>query len=283
MIAGILCGSVALGLSVEGNGGKEAASTVVGMDTCVSCHADYDTALAVTPHRTLLAEDSGAEDIAPGCEACHGPGSAHIEDSSKGVVNFKSEDGRDFARQCLACHAANPKLSRWEYSDHGKSGVFCNECHQTHKSSGGETKKRDAAELCASCHMDIEAQFSQTSHHPVPEGKMTCVSCHNPHDENAEADAFTSSAQSCASCHTEKAGPFKFQHDPAAENCLNCHTPHGSASDKLTTTRVPNLCLQCHTDALLIHQAPSSTASLRNCLDCHKKTHGSNASEKLFF
>lgn len=264
--------------------GDKPRAELVGMKTCLSCHADYDDSLSSSPHRTLLIGKSRKEGLPAGCEACHGAGSLHIEDSSEGIINFKSADGRDFAKQCLTCHAANPKLSRWEHSDHGKAAVFCNNCHSVHVDKKKKNVKKTAStDLCASCHKDVEIQFSQASRHPVKEKKMECVSCHNPHGENAESTAFGSSRQVCVTCHTEKAGPFRFEHDPVAEDCLACHTPHGSASARLTSSRVPNLCLQCHTDALIIHQAPSTAAAIKNCTECHRKLHGSNDNEKLFF
>lgn len=285
-ITGILFIFVAPVLSKEKDGGEKATASTVGMEMCLSCHSEYEQALSESPHRTLLTEDSAKKGLPAGCESCHGPGSLHLENHGEDIVNFKSKDGRDFAKQCLACHAANPRLSRWEHSDHNKVAVFCNACHKVHgneKDANKKTKKTSSTGLCASCHKEIEAQFSQPSRHPVPERKMECVSCHNPHDENTDAAAFGSRNQTCVTCHTEKSGPFKYQHDPVAEDCLACHAPHGSASDKLVSIRVPNLCVQCHTDALLFHKKPSPTASIRNCLDCHKKIHGSNGSEKLLY
>ena len=36
-------------------------------------------------------------------------------------------------------------------------------------------------EQCASCHLNVWAQFQKPNHHKLPEGAMTCVDCHNPH------------------------------------------------------------------------------------------------------
>ena len=52
------------------------SASYVGADMCVECHEGYQEKLAMTQHgKTGFAKLSER-----GCEACHGPGSLHLDD-----------------------------------------------------------------------------------------------------------------------------------------------------------------------------------------------------------
>ncbi len=95
--------------------------------------------------------------------------------------------------------------------------------------------------VCYRCHADVYAQFSLTSHHPVPEGKMFCGDCHDAHGQmegNLRAETLN---LLCWKCHAEKQGPFAYEHPPVTENCAYCHKPHGTVAEQpvAATDHVP--------------------------------------------
>ncbi len=125
---------------------KEAQPTAmfVGSDTCIACHDDADKSFEQTSHRTLLASKEPARN---GCEACHGPGSAHVNGNGdrEKIFRFTATDP-EAASPCAACHTALGK-------DHGHTKVNCVSCHSAHHP--GQAKGilvKAGPELCLGCH-----------------------------------------------------------------------------------------------------------------------------------
>jgi hypothetical protein len=55
----------------------------VGSDTCLACHDDKAQTLKGTPH--AQAKNPRSPEATQGCESCHGPGQAHVDDDAKGT------------------------------------------------------------------------------------------------------------------------------------------------------------------------------------------------------
>jgi DmsE family decaheme c-type cytochrome len=273
---------------------ETAAPTFVGSDVCAACHGDLAEHLKSTPHgKSVFAS------LAPqGCETCHGPGSAHVEDPTNTALQPRITrlDVQAQSQVCQKCHSGGNQFF-WPGSVHETRNLSCITCHGIHsfKSQTGQLKAASTVEACVVCHKDVRAQMWKTSHHPIREGKMTCTDCHNPHGSTTprliKADSIN---DQCTTCHADKRGPFLWEHPPVLENCLNCHTPHGSNHIKLQKTSVPYLCQQCHaniqhpsvpydrTTQADIPQGPDGESGASNrlfnraCLNCHAQIHGSN-------
>ena len=63
---------------------SQPASGYVGSDTCLLCHSDQEDTLKGTRHAQALNPKSPA--ARQGCESCHGPGQAHVDDDEKGHI-----------------------------------------------------------------------------------------------------------------------------------------------------------------------------------------------------
>ena len=72
---------------------KQLTATFVGADTCLACHDDKAKPLERTLHGK--SSDPRTPAAAEGCETCHGPGSAHIEDPSDPDLENIDDDGND--------------------------------------------------------------------------------------------------------------------------------------------------------------------------------------------
>ena len=105
----------------------EAKNDYVSSATCASCHEAQTTKFATNPHQILnMKEDKGWKDRA--CEACHGPGQAHVDagDGSHIVLLKSSSTNAEINKTCLSCHAnSNTQAggSR-QFASKGKPGVY---------------------------------------------------------------------------------------------------------------------------------------------------------------
>lgn len=170
---------------------------------CYSCHA---TALTT-------AEPLSAAQFHPGvsCEACHGPGRAHVAamktDASTDVqivspARFKPVEAVDF---CGACHGAPrdvvlagtvgritvrfpayrlEKSRCWGTS--GDARLTCFACHNPHKPLERDPAAYDVA--CLRCHSNGAAGSQNARAHEAacPVARSRCTTCHMPKINVAE-------------------------------------------------------------------------------------------------
>ena len=304
--------------SVQPDQTKPAASKsddYVGTDACKDCHEDQFKAFSHTSHAQLVKIGSWKEKVT-GCESCHGPGKAHIEEGDpKKIMSFKRMAPKEISETCLTCHAGKEEHNNFRRGEHWRNDVSCVDCHSAHTmptgrnlassnvfvSPGNAQKpafsavkllKLDQPELCLGCHSEVKHQFNMPFHHKVLEGAMKCTDCHNPHGgfELKQTRLATGADAACIKCHADKQGPFVYEHAPVKnEGCVACHTPHGSSNPRLlTVSRVGQLCLTCHSvahDVGAVEPAGpqhNQNAQYANCTNCHVKIHGSRSSPVFF-
>jgi DmsE family decaheme c-type cytochrome len=261
----------------------------VGPESCESCHRPEVLSFAATRRGALLLERPRTHLERLGCEACHGPGSEHVEVEGRqrtpGFLYFDRSDPAPVGVRnaaCLQCHAAADRLY-WTGSAHEGRDVACTDCHQVMRAASerGQLARATVSATCASCHVEqVRRLDTSLARMPVAEGKMDCASCHNPHGAPGEKLLVANSVnETCYACHTEKRGPFLWEHAPVVESCTNCHDPHGTTNAQMLALPMPRLCQQCHIAAG--HPSSPQTTSARfvlgrQCANCHVAVHGSN-------
>jgi DmsE family decaheme c-type cytochrome len=267
-----------------------------GTDACVLCHEDQ--AKSIEHSRHGQAKDPRTPAAALGCETCHGPGQAHVDDEASGKIQKIRELKPAAVNEiCLTCHNRGTHAG-WEGSKHEARNLSCTTCHSVHKPASPEYQlvKATETQLCASCHrLQVSKTERAVAHMPVREGKMSCSSCHNPHGSISNVKALkvgSSVVESCTTCHTEMRGPVLWEHAPVRENCATCHDPHGSSNDRMLVVRMPMLCQRCHIaskhpatlyDKDQITTNKSNRMFGRSCVNCHSNVHGSNHPSGQFF
>lgn len=270
-------------------------ATYLGGQICTTCHQLEAQNWAHTIHAKVFTLNPRNALEARGCEACHGPGSAHIRNRTdpKSIIRFTQNSGTPVAAQnaqCQACHRGGQRIF-WQGSVHEANDLACSDCHnpQAAFSVRGLTARQSTNETCFQCHATKRAEFRRRSHKPLLEGQVSCSDCHNPHGSTTAPLLRAASVnETCYACHAEKRGPFLFEHAPVRDSCLNCHAPHGSNHEKLLVTASPLLCQQCHTqpghDTQLMTRgnlvggaAPDIRIIGRSCTACHSQIHGSNS------
>lgn len=289
-----LCTALAVGTAAGQT--PLASEGYVGEEVCVACHEEQLQHFRETAHAKVLNERNGrTEKMKRGCEACHGPGQAHVEagggrgEGGPGFMAFGPVEGGGANAQnavCLGCHKGSSHLY-WEGSPHQSRGAACTSCHTVMRklSEHALLARENEVETCGQCHLLRRSQTNRNAHMPLrqgalPEGWMSCTSCHDPHGTvTPSLIAATSVNDGCTSCHADKRGPFLWEHAPVTENCVNCHDPHGSVTANMLKLPMPRLCQSCH----VASRHPSTPypptdrrVFARGCLNCHTNIHGSN-------
>jgi predicted CXXCH cytochrome family protein len=247
---------------------------------CAGCHAtglDLGYDAASKTYATRWSE------LAIGCEACHGPGEAHVE-ARGGVGNVLCPSRMTRERQldvCGKCHSrgtAGPERGaphglpgRLEYPFNMKPGTALDEAlvqvaRETHpKEFWPDDTSRNHHQ-----------QWTDYVRSPMwcrgGDRAPTCTTCHDPHRADALAATIEDNAL-CVACHEAfRAKEALARHtghggDPLANagaRCVECHMPRiaehaGSlrlrshafrAPDpaRAEATNSPDACLLCHAD-----------------------------------
>lgn len=226
-------------------------AVVVGNKACVECHADYTRVFPASPHARLHLEGAVQRESA-GCEACHGPGSLHVQ-AGGGRGKFIVNPGRE-PQACLTCHVdVHAQFKLPHHHPVLEQKMNCVQCHDPHGADIFKASHRTALGARAATGM---ARLNE----------------------------------SCAQCHREQARPMIYEHEALREGCTICHQPHGSIADKMLVQRDNNLCLRCHAQVpalggqIFIGDV-SHTAFLRRggcwSAGCHTAVHGSNIDRRL--
>lgn len=180
-------------------GSDDAMATPLGrsldMRTLESCFRCHTTALVendslVQPGRSVLGI---------GCEACHGPGRAHVAAVKRGE------------RDLRMAHLANVR-SR-------VSIELCGECHRTPASNDlSDPNTQSQLPRLQGLALAQSACFRQ-SH-----GALSCVSCHDPHRDATRTTDSTYNTV-CRSCHSSPSSPQVVCKRAPQGDCVSCHMP----------------------------------------------------------
>jgi predicted CXXCH cytochrome family protein len=240
---------------------------------CAECHStnvrkNYDLNTD-TYHTTWAAIDVS-------CQACHGPGSAHVKwaraaqegttanpPSSHGLmVDFRSTDARYQVDACAPCHSRRHRVSAEDQSGRPLLDDFMPETLRA------DLYYPDGQQLDE---VYVYGSFRQSK---MYQAGVRCTDCHNPHSVKLRAEGNAL----CRQCHHGQPDPrfptlpFKQYDTPAhhfhpvgsaGAQCVNCHmpaktymvvdprrdhslrVPRPDVSAKLGT---PNACTLCHLD-----------------------------------
>jgi tetratricopeptide (TPR) repeat protein len=242
---------------------------------CADCHSSQVTKGYDAAQNTF---DTRYKEVAVGCEACHGPGSAHVAwarerspdprrgltaqlDERRGVAwsidaatgNAKRSRERTSEREvevCAQCHARRAQIAEGyragqPFLDHYLPSLLVEPLYWA------DGQQRDEVFIWGS--------WLQSKMHRQG---VTCSDCHDPHTQKLRVDGNAA----CGQCHA----PGKYDapahhHHPAGSagaQCAECHMPRTTymvidgrrdhsmrvpRPDQSVSLGVPNACNQCHT------------------------------------
>lgn len=234
---------------------------------CAMCHEELAAAFEKTGH--------------PGCQFCHGPGDAHMDEGGdpEQIIRPQTLSPEASSDGCLTCHDRQENHFAARQGIHRLAEVGCIDCHTPH--GGADVMMRDqGAALCSGCHQGVAARFSMPRSHPMAETGPGCVSCHDPHASWNNHPSRTAD-EVCGRCHFEKTGPFLYAHDTMlVDGCSTCHEVHGSTGRHLLVQETQvNLCYSCHGAGVTPGWHSAQRFLGEKCTACHTAIHGSNTSQ----
>ncbi len=220
-------------------------------------------------------------DINVGCEACHGPGSGHVEwaetpDMGRPVTeNYDLEvrtsgiTSRQLVEQCAPCHSRRAILRDYTHSEpdlldsmlpslltpelYFPDGQILEEVYVYGSFTQSKMYHRDVK--CSDCH-DVH------SIKLIKEGNGLCLQCHKAAEYDTPEHHFHKTKGENGDPITSKDGKILFDVGTGAE-CVQCHMPgrnymvidyrpdHGiriPRPDLSEELKTPNACNRCHAD-----------------------------------
>ncbi|HYJ45522.1 MAG TPA: multiheme c-type cytochrome, partial [Pyrinomonadaceae bacterium] len=189
--------------------GRRLSDNEVG--NCFSCHSTGG----------VVGGKLNLEKMVPGirCEACHGPGGAHVaatkdaEPGAKLIYNPKALSGDQLTQDfCASCHRGNDEFGIL------KTMEINNIRFQPYRIFHSKCYSDDRRISCTACHNPHEPLKREVSYYDAK-----CLACHALKDRPADltkqtaeslAPACKVATKDCVSCHMPKTGPpaahFKF-------------------------------------------------------------------------
>ncbi len=234
---------------------------------CDGCHSvNYDVATKTVTEWNV------------GCEACHGPGSAHVaRPVRETIVNPARLNYVQASDTCIRCHSQGQPLKNpingryydWPVGFH--MGLNLSDFWRLEDHKLGETTFTHFADGTA--HKNRMQGNDFTTSLMYARG-VTCFSCHDPHGSDNDAMLRRPAGAICLTCHgpNTQNGPHAAtieQHTHHAANspgsaCVACHMPKIEQTiadvnvsshtfrfvypDRTDSLKVPNACNVCHTD-----------------------------------
>ncbi len=159
------------------------------------------------------------------CEACHGPGRAHLANPQTGYVALDAVDKDASLAVCFQCHALKSTLRRGYLAGAPLASYYSLLLpmlgpEAVHADGRTKSFAYQQGHLWSDCYVS---------------GGMTCTSCHDPHAQTYR-DVFGTPLpgrfddRQCTGCHASKQrDPSAHTHHPPTSEgarCTSCHMPY---------------------------------------------------------
>ncbi len=240
--------------------------------SCMECHM---TNMALNYDVKKATYNSTWRELNVSCQACHGPGSAHLDwannqDKNKKnlpnkglVINYSVMSSQQLVETCARCHSRRYSVSQNDSHSHSFFDDFMPELlrENTYHSDGQILDE-----------VYVYGSFTQSK---MYQHGVSCLDCHDPHTLKVREK----NNNLCTRCHQTTPPKEQFstlrskQYDSSKHHfhplgstgsqCVNCHMPETTymqvdprRDHRFSIPRpdiskkwgTPNACSQCHTD-----------------------------------
>jgi hypothetical protein len=196
------------------------------VDSCLTCHLGRPRPTNASSNRYL---SPPFEELAIGCESCHGPGALHVKERQAGlpskaidssIVNPKHLSSELADDTCMYCHEAGQAripLPGESFQDY-RPGVSLLRTQAIFKSKlllGWNVEEWSDEMATSACY-----RFSK--------GALRCSTCHDPHSTPSAEQAADYYRGKCLTCHQSSSCTLplsKRQDTQPVDNCITCHMP----------------------------------------------------------
>ena len=213
---------------------------------CIACHSGQP---APVSGQVGLYRDPPFDELAVGCENCHGPGALHITEqtakrvsgqktASPSIVNPAHLSGWLTDNICMRCHQGKDvRVNPSGMSDQDfRPGMPLDKVVSIFKLPVDAQSGSDTALLEHYYGMTISKCYRSTT------GGLHCTSCHDPHVQPSGQMAVTYYRARCLTCHNEQSCGLPREKRLSAsptDDCIGCHMPkrtiatiaHGALTD----------------------------------------------------
>lgn len=223
---------------------------------CMSCHNSYPDFVLGSENKYNTVEKG------IGCERCHGPGSIHVAERSKGtkidtskyidysIVNpAKLSINRQFDI-CQRCHLQGNTIlkegkSFYDFKPGMKLSDYMTVFLPKYKNADDEfimASHADRLKQSACFIKSLESAKNSKSLKPYKDA-LTCVTCHNPHVSVRQTNKEVFN-DACRQCHSEQraeggmqlatlkpSNKYCFVPTEKTANCVSCHMPRSGSID----------------------------------------------------
>ncbi|MGI9071610.1 MAG: cytochrome c3 family protein [Bryobacteraceae bacterium] len=242
-------------------------------EACILCHSGRPQPVEARTGEYL---DPPFQELAIGCENCHGPGELHVKQQGKvlgSIINPAKLAPRLAESICMNCHQGGdarvlqPGKSYLDF----RPGQWLIETVAIFKIPPKLGGQPDSDLLEHDSAMKISRCFRESR------GKLSCLTCHDPHVQPTSTQVVSYFREKCFTCHTDESCRLprktRMEQKPP-DDCIGCHMPKRNIAvishSALTNHRIParpdeplpEEKSRNQTDLVLVNQAADSTASV---------------------
>ncbi len=189
--------------------------------SCIACHSGRPNAVK---DREGLFGNPPFQELAIGCENCHGPGGLHASarGAASAIVNPAKLPARLAEDICMNCHQGGDTrvlAPGKDYSDF-RPGTPLRDTLAVFRIP----LKKETATQSDLLEHHFSMQMSKCFR--ASAGRLSCLTCHSVHAMPQAADAAAYYRARCLTCHTEKSCKLpQVKRAERGDDCAGCHMP----------------------------------------------------------